>query len=162
MHTKLFRRILVPYDFSEGADRALQEAAMLARQCRGRLRVLHVLAPMPVPLNVPSHAVPDLHDFVPTQKAALERRLRRLLGSRRPPASVSVEVGPPAQRILEAAAHADSIVMGTHGRTGLPHLLLGSVAERVVRHAPIPVLTVRTPRKKRAGAPASRQAKRAA
>jgi nucleotide-binding universal stress UspA family protein len=58
-------------------------------------------------------------------------------------------VGPPAGCILEAARKADAIVMGTLGRTGLPHLLIGSVAERVVRHAPVPVLTVRAPARRR-------------
>ena len=64
------------------------------------------------------------------------------------PVKTWVMVGPPAACILEAARKADTIVMGTLGRTGLPHLLLGSVAERVVRHAAVPVLTVRTRRRR--------------
>lgn len=53
--------------------------------------------------------------------------------------------GPPVQTILAAAPHFDLIVMGTHGRTGLPHVIMGSVAESVVRASPRPVLTVRQP-----------------
>ena len=73
-----------------------------------------------------------------------------LTGRRVRPVKSWVMVGSPATCILDAARKADAIVMGTLGRTGLPHLLLGSVAERVVRHAAVPVLTVRAlARKKR-------------
>lgn len=140
-----FRRILVPHDFSAPADFALRQAAALARAAGGRLRVLHVMEPMYVPINVPSQAMPDPYALVPTQKAALERQVRKVLGAGAPPCTVDVEVGQPTAFILEAARRADSIVMATHGRTGLRHLLLGSVAERVVRASPIPVLTVRPP-----------------
>jgi nucleotide-binding universal stress UspA family protein len=149
MASTLFRRILVPHDFSDAADRALREAAALARAAGGRLHVLHVQEPFYVPINVPSESIPNALDFVPAQRAALERRVEKVLGAAAPPVSVAAEVGQPADVILAAARRADSIVMATRGRTGLPHLLLGSVAERVVRHAPIPVLTVRVPAKAR-------------
>jgi len=154
--TTRFRRIVVPHDFSETADRALSEAAELARMADGRLCVLHVIAPPTMPVDLP---LPDPFALVPGQREALERRVQRVLGPDAPPASVVVEVGVPAERILEAAEHADVIVMGTQGRTGLTHLLLGSVAERVVRTSPIPVLTIRaadeTQRARGRGTPAA-------
>jgi len=70
----------------------------------------------------------------------------------RPPIEVSVVIGDPMDRILAAAKQADLIVMSTAGRTGLSHLVIGSVAEKVVRHARIPVLTLRPGAARRAGA----------
>jgi nucleotide-binding universal stress UspA family protein len=150
MASTLFRRILVPHDFSDAADRALREAAALARETGGRLHVLYVQAPFYVPIHVPLGSIPDAASLTPDQTRALERRVRKVLGSTAPPVSVAVEVAQPAEAILAEARHADSIVMATSGRTGLPHLMLGSVAERVVRHAPVPVLTIRVPPKARA------------
>ena len=63
--------------------------------------------------------------------------------------TVRVDIGDASQRIVEAARRSDSIVMATSGRTGLAHFLIGSVAERVVRHATVPVLTLRVPIRKR-------------
>jgi nucleotide-binding universal stress UspA family protein len=60
------------------------------------------------------------------------------------PCTCRVEIGAPVERILAAARGADTIVMSTLGRTGLPHLVIGSIAERVVRHAPVPVLSLRS------------------
>ncbi|MCW5892704.1 MAG: universal stress protein [bacterium] len=162
MPSSPFRRILVPHDFSAAADHALRQAAALARAARGRLRVLHVLEPMYVPINVPGQALPDPYALVPTQQAALEQHVRKLLGSGAPPFTVEVRVAQPTVAILEAARRADSIVMSTHGRTGLRHLLLGSVAERVVRASPIPVLTVRPTPSRRARKPRPSRTRRAA
>ncbi len=162
MASKLFRRILVPHDFSPAADHALREAAVLARETGGRLQVLHVLEPLYVPINMPSQAMPDPYTFVPGQRSALERHVRKVLGSGPPAVSVVVEVGQPTASILDAARKADSIVMSTHGRTGLPHLLLGSVAERVVRQSPIPVLTVRPRAARRAAKRPATRRRRAA
>lgn len=155
-----FRRILVPHDFSPAADQALRQAAALARAGGGRLRVLHVLEPMYLPVNVPAQALPDPAAFLPDQHAALVRRVQKVLGAGGPPCTVEVVIGQPTSAILERAGRADSIVMSTHGRTGLTHLLLGSVAERVVRASPIPVLTVRP--RSRARKPRAARARRAA
>jgi universal stress protein A len=153
---KLFGRILVPHDFSAPADRALRLAAELARTARGRIVVLHVLPPYPVTGLSPVEGIP----FVPTAglvapaRKRLEERVRRVLGRRADRIDVRVDVGDPTTRILEAANRAGSIVMATEGRTGLSHLLIGSVAEKVVRHSSRPVLTVRgraRPRVRRAG-----------
>src|SRR5205809_6439189 len=75
----------------------------------------------------------------------LEAMVGRVVRGRRLPFECRVHVGGPLERIIDAARGADSIVMSTAGRTGIPRLLIGSVAERVVRHAPLPVLTVRPP-----------------
>jgi len=161
MASTLFRRILVPHDFSDAADRALREAAALARESGGRLHVLYVQEPYYVPINVPTETMPNALEFVPDQKRALERRVQKVLGSKAPPLTIAVEVAQPTSGILAAAAKADSIVMSTHGRTGLSHMMLGSVAERVVRLSPIPVLTIRVPPKAKRGAkrPAARTRK---
>jgi universal stress protein A len=144
----LFRHILVPHDFSEQATVALTTAGRLANEHGGRLTVLHVLVPFYLPADVP-FGMPAPGDLVPEQRQRLERLVTRALGKRRPPVTVRVEIGEAAQHIIEAARRADSIVMATSGRTGLAHLLIGSVAERVVRHATVPVLTLRIPARKR-------------
>ena len=138
---RLFRKILVPYDFSASAHAALATAIGLAQRNGGTLLVMHVISPV-----VPPHGAPLLPSVADREAAAeqLARVVARAVG-RRKLARVRtwVMVGSPAGCILQAAAKADAIVMGTLGRTGLEHLLIGSVAERVVRHATIPVLTVR-------------------
>jgi nucleotide-binding universal stress UspA family protein len=144
----LFRRILVPHDFSTHADRALAVAAALAAEHRGRLLVLHAVAPMmpiaPLPTGGPAPWIPPTN-LVPDTRRELEKRVTRKLRRRnrmlRP--RCQVVMGDPVDRILAAARSADSIVMATSGRTGLSRLLIGSVAERVVRHAPVPVLALR-------------------
>jgi nucleotide-binding universal stress UspA family protein len=70
-----------------------------------------------------------------------------------------VVLGHPVERILDAARRADTIVMATAGRSGLAHLVIGSVAERVVRHAPVPVLTIRPAARRRGGASRGRRAR---
>jgi universal stress protein A len=143
---KLFRRILVPHDFSDHATAALKVAAELAKAHRGRLSVLHVvypyyMAPVGMAEAVPMVPPPDL---VPGLKRRLEKLVRGVVsGARAPRVACRVELGDPTQQILEAARRADSVVMSTEGRTGLGHLLIGSVAEKVVRHSPCPVLTLR-------------------
>lgn len=149
----LFRRILVPYDFSAPARAGLRVAAELAGAARGRLDVLHVLAPYPLTGLTPADGIPYIapEDLAPPVRMRLEKEVRSALGRRRVPARCRVVVGDAAQEIVAAARGADSIVMATAGRTGLEHLLIGSVAEKVVRHASCPVLTIRarSPRRRR-------------
>lgn len=143
----VFRRILVPHDFSDAATHAFRVAIQLARQHRGRLTVLHVVPPYQPVTYVPEVSVwiPDA-DIVKGTRRSLDDLLRReLRGRGAPRARVDVQLGDPATRIAAAAKDADCIVMSTEGRTGLAHLLIGSVAEKVVRHSPVPVLTVRPP-----------------
>jgi len=136
-----FRSILVPVDFSDQSLEALRMARMIARDDLSRLCVLHVAEPL--------HA--DWHaDMTALQKTAhevirnvLEKFVRAEFGDAGPRRHFAQ--GKPVDVIVRYAAkmNADLIVLGTHGRTGLPRVLIGSVAERVVRHAPCPVLVVR-------------------
>ena len=143
----IFKRILVPHDFSPSADAALATAADLAVLHDGVLRVLHVIPPIrPAhgrPLPPPSADVAAARDRLAATVARVtgRRKVRRI--------SIDVMIGPPVACILAAASKSDGIVMGTLGQTGLARLLIGSVAERVVRHAPVPVLTVRASARRR-------------
>ena len=138
---KLFRRILVPYDFSSSAKRALVAAADLAAEHRGRLTVLHAIAPFyPAAEGTPWIPPDDLVAAEHRRLAALVARVTRARGVK---AETRVVIGHPYERIMAAAKRADSIVMATAGRPGLTHLLIGSIAEKVVRHAKVPVLTLR-------------------
>ena len=154
----LFRRILVPHDFSVHATRALRVAADLAARHGGRLMVLHAITPFTPISGFP--AVEEMAWIPPADLVAHERRQLNALVKRTAPArsgvraDVQVIVGDPFLQILEAARGVNLIVMATAGRTGLSHLLIGSVAEKVVRHSPVPVLTLRptgTRTRKKAG-----------
>ena len=146
--TTLFRRILVPHDFSEFADHALDVAADLAAAHRGSITVLHVLTPF---YSGPGYPTQAEIAWTPPAEMAAERRerlarlVRERLGARARRVTCKVATGEALPTILAAARTADSIVMTTLGRTGLAHLLIGSVAEKVVRHATVPVLTLRPP-----------------
>src|SRR5690242_8829290 len=136
--------ILHPTDFSEPSNSALGLACALARDYGARLVVLHVMAP-PVVTSAGGVAAPNPLGL----RAAAQGELDRL---EVPGAGLRVErrlaEGDPTAEILRAAGDTktDLIILGTHGRTGLGRLLMGSVAEQVMRQAPCPVLTVKTPR----------------
>jgi len=136
------RTILHPTDFSEPSDYALRLAVALARDHGARLVLLHVAAPPPAfyseAILIP--APPDPHEEE-------RQRLDRLAVPGEVPTERRVVEGSPAEEVLRSAEDlgVDLIVMGTHGRTGLARLLMGSVAELVVRKAACPVLTVKTP-----------------
>jgi nucleotide-binding universal stress UspA family protein len=142
-----FKKILVPYDFSPSADAALGTALDLAVLHGGTVRVLHVIPPIrPAhgrPLPPPSAEITAVRERLAATvaRAVRRRKVRRVTSD--------VTIGPPVGCILEAAGKADAIVMGTLGQTGLARLLIGSVAERVVRHSPVPVLTVRASARRR-------------
>lgn len=155
---ELFRKILVPYDFSPAAKAALAVADQLAARHRGALTVLHVIAPV-YPVSgfagageLPVWIPPD--DLQAETRARLTEEVGRTLGRRGARAVCKVIVGDPYHCIVAAARRADSIVMGTLGRTGLAHLVIGSVAEKVVRHSPVPVLTLRPAASRKALRPA--------
>ena len=142
------RRILAPTDFSDDSTRAVWYAAELAEKFAAELVLLHVVqdttlvlpdAVMPTPV-----AAPDLDEMTAADRSGLARVVADLnLGRLNP--KTEVRVGTPAAEIDAAAKDlkADLICVSTHGRTGLAHLLLGSVAEKILRHAPCPVLVVR-------------------
>ena len=136
--------ILYPTDFSERSAYAFQVAQALARDAGAKLIVLHVLAPMVIYEGMGATNIP----YQDSEKAAMLARLRQFQVAN-PLVEVEhrVELGDPASVILDLAKEKDCklIVMGTHGRTGLARLLLGSVAEQVVRKAPCPVMTIKSP-----------------
>jgi len=160
---KLFKRILVPHDFSDPATHALRVAAELAAEHRGTLDVLHVLPPFYSGVGFPTQAeiawTPP-PEMVRDLRARLEQLVARKLGRHARIATCRVVLGDPVQSILAAARRADTIVMATLGRTGLAHLVMGSIAERVVRHSPVPVLTVRPSAARRRTSSAKARARR--
>jgi nucleotide-binding universal stress UspA family protein len=141
----LFRHILVPHDFSDAADDALRVAVGLAREHRGRLTVLHVVPPYPVGgFPEPTTTIVTEGQILANARRSLDALVRRQVRGRNAPrVRTKVVPGDPYHQIVDAAAGATSVVMATEGRTGLSHLLIGSVAEKVVRHSPRPVLTLR-------------------
>jgi nucleotide-binding universal stress UspA family protein len=139
------RTILHPTDFSNNAAYALQLACSLARDHGARLIVLHAHRP-PVTVLGGTAAISPLP--IEEEIEDLEAQLQEL---KIPISGITVDrkllQGEPVTSIVEFAQRVpcDLIIMGTHGRRGLRHLLMGSVAEQVVRKAPCPVLTVRVP-----------------
>jgi nucleotide-binding universal stress UspA family protein len=145
--TPIMTRILVPVDFSPGSEHALAYAAALTLRVGAHLGLLHVVED-PTASAWSEYYVPDLARWRADLVAGAEKRIaacRAALTGAPPEIDTAVRVGHAASTIVEFARteRFDLIVMGTHGRTGLTHLLMGSVAERVVRTASCPVLTVR-------------------
>jgi universal stress protein A len=144
---KLFKKILVPIDFSVHSDLAVEVAADLSRHYLASVTLAHVYAPTATALPggfmfLPEPAVDKL--FADLQKG-LDDKQREAEAAGALNVHTQLETGLPASGVcdLAQAGNFDLIVMGTHGRTGLSHALLGSVAERVARLAHCPVLTVR-------------------
>jgi nucleotide-binding universal stress UspA family protein len=141
------RRILVPVDFSDTARKAIQYAAPFAAAFDAEVTLVHVIQPFSVPVEL-GYIPPDLADtqqeLMKSAREELGKICARELGTRSR-YQVQVREGVPWQELVAAARETDTdlIILATHGRTGLKYALLGSVAERVVRHAPCPVLVVR-------------------
>lgn len=137
-------RILVPLDLGESSRRTLDYARTLARPFQASLHVMHVV-PNPYVTMASEAYMPAPQDFLDELESEARHRLNGLLtdGDRAElKAETLVVIGDPLCAIVDHATQEkiDLIVMGTHGRTGVAHLMLGSVAERVVRTAPCPVL----------------------
>jgi universal stress protein A len=140
------QHVLVPTDFSAPAEQALDYAIRLARTFSARLTLLHVIQPIPMGGVDMGVALPEtyLQEVEEAAQGSMEEALARVTAAGLT-AEQLVLYGVPFQEIVETAKarQVDLIVMGTQGRTGLMHVLLGSVAERVVRLAPCSVLVVR-------------------
>lgn len=143
-------RVLVPTDFSPCADQALEYALMLAERFSAIVTVLHVWE---VPQGIGIESMPfvamqgtvvTLMDFVRTEAEKSLAELVARLEQRGVKVESRLVAGYAPMMIIEAQSDFDLIVMGTHGRGVVAHFLLGSVAERVVRKAKIPVLTLRS------------------
>ncbi len=152
-----FTKILSATDFSEDSSLALSFAEELARRFGAEIIVLHVdqpLAPvMATPELGPAMDVGAMSRIAEEQRLLAQRELDKIITRLRDSglkAKSLLKVGSPFLEVIHTAQAegADLIVMGTHGRTGLAHVLLGSVAERVVQKAHCPVLTIRHPDRK--------------
>lgn len=138
------RTILVATDFSKPAEQAFSLAHSLAKERGAKVVVLHVSTPPPIVL--PEGVITDVN--VAYYLTGIRKQLAEV---RSPGGDVVVEhrleQGDPAETVIRVAdeVKADWIVIGTHGRTGLMRLLMGSVAEQILRRAKCPVLTLRTP-----------------
>jgi universal stress protein A len=135
------QHILVPVDFSPDAERALDYAIALARQFQAHLTLLHIIH-IPVTTDV------DLSSYYGEMETSAQQGMaanQKRVADAGLTADIAIMRGTPFREIVDVAGNqrVDLIVMGTHGRTGLQHLLLGSVAERVVRLAPCPVMVTR-------------------
>jgi universal stress protein A len=137
-----FKKILAPVDFDPSSLTALDLAAKVVKQTDGTVFVLHI-----VPVEMDVSGMPQYVDLIKRQESLDRDKLSAI--ARQHLADVKWEIldqmGPPAEVIVEVAAKisADLIVMVTHGRRGLARLVEGSVAEKVLRSAPCPVLAVR-------------------
>lgn len=148
--TMAIRKILVPTDYSEHSRHALSTAVEFARVSGAEIEILHV---WDRPSYVPDTVTVRQHDgstlsLVEMIRENAEREMDNFVVQAKLPADLRVERrlagGDPAATIVGELerGHHDLVVIGTHGRTGFRHLLLGSVAEKLVRLSPVPVLTV--------------------
>jgi nucleotide-binding universal stress UspA family protein len=137
----LFSRILCPIDFSPNSVAALEIARQMGVRSKGALILLYVV-PQPIEVGQPIllEPIPGM-DPVEKLKTLAISKLNGTI-----PYEIDVVMGDAASEIIDAVGrhHCDAVVMATHGRTGLKHLFLGSVAERVVRESAAPVLTIRS------------------
>jgi glycine betaine transporter len=140
------KHILVPTDFSAYADQALEYATQLAQQLQARLTLLHIIdtAPLGVVEGAAMLPLSYWQELETGIEQIMEESLKRLQDVGLQGETLIVH-GVPFESIIKTAQDrgTDLIVMGTHGRTGLTHALMGSVAEKVVRLAPCPVLVTR-------------------
>lgn len=142
------RRILYPSDFSPASRPAFKRAVELAKSLRSQLLIVHVMAPPPI-IGEGYITPATVETLLQSQRHAAQRQLRVLVARAKAAgvrvSSLLVETGMTHEQIVRVARRkrADMIVMGTHGRTGLTRLLLGSVANHVIATARCPVLTVR-------------------
>ncbi len=137
-----FKRILVPVDFDSSSMKAVELAGKLAKQNAGTVSILHI-----VPVEMDVSGMPKYTELIKQQENLDREKLLAVAKQHLPEGSYEIldEMGPPAEVIARVASRlpADLVVMVTHGRRGLARLVEGSVAEKVLRSAPCPVLAIR-------------------
>jgi nucleotide-binding universal stress UspA family protein len=147
MPTVSLKKILVPQDFSEYSLHALRYAVTFAELFKSELIVLHIVEPIvyPADFSFGQVSIPAMEEEI---RKHSEEQLNELVEKEIPAgirATPIIRVGKPFIEIVEVAKgeNADLIVISSHGRTGMDHVLFGSTADKVVRKAPCPVLTIR-------------------
>ena len=143
----MFKAILFATDFSESSEHAFQYALSLARKFESRLGIIHVINE-PVDLRgfyVPHISFDKLEEEIEQGACKLMEKFCRSQAQDYTKIESFVVPGIPYDEIIKKAEEidADLIILGTHGRTGLDHVLFGSTAEKVVRKSPVPVMTIR-------------------
>lgn len=146
MHIEM-KRICVATDFSKPANRAFQYALVFAGQFKAELHLLHVIEDIIPTVPEPGLAMLPTQEIMNSLRKASEDGMKKVLAEHDAKGIAVKQVireGVPFREVCDYAKKEsiDLVIVGTHGRSGLTHLLLGSVAERVVRSAPCPVLTV--------------------
>jgi nucleotide-binding universal stress UspA family protein len=143
------KNILVPIDFSDYSKNALRYAVEFAEIFKAKLFLVYVIEPMiyPTDFSIGQVAIPAVENDL---SARAEEELNNLVKTEingRVESQIIIKSGKPFLEIIETAAELDIdlIIIATHGHTGVEHLLFGSTAEKVVRKAPCPVLTLREP-----------------
>jgi nucleotide-binding universal stress UspA family protein len=143
-----YKKVLFCTDFSKISDCAFDYAFGIAKRDEGMLYILHVIPSTPQQYHLERHLTKKQLDDI---KATLEEDRKRMFNEKylnfirdKTKAKIVIETGDEAEKILEFVQKEkmDIIVIGTHGRTGIEHVFLGSVAEKVVRQSPIPVFVI--------------------
>jgi universal stress protein A len=143
--TAPIKKILVPVDFSSYSDRVLDYATTIAQGFKARVILMHVIEPFHYSVTDTLNVV-DHDRALKTIAASLLDNSCKMLHKRGLSVDIHLASGSPHREIVKKShlEKVNMIIMGTHGRTGLEHILFGSVAEKVLRMAPCPVLTVRS------------------
>jgi len=143
------KKILVPIDFSDYSKNALRYAVEFAEIFKAKIFLVYVIEPMiyPTDFSIGQVAIPAVENDMSTRAEVELNNLVKAEINGRTESQIIIKSGKPFIEIIEAAAELDIdlIIIATHGHTGVEHLLFGSTAEKVVRKAPCPVLTLREP-----------------
>lgn len=146
---ELIKNILVPIDFSDYSKNALRYAAQFAKQFNAKIFLVYVVEPMiyPADFSMGQVAIPSMDSDLQNRASQELKALAKNFIESTTNSETLIKTGKPFVEINETAKEvdADLIIMATHGHTGVEHLLFGSTAEKVVRKAPCPVLTLREP-----------------
>lgn len=143
------KKILCPIDFSEHSMEALENAVELAQNLDAKLVLVHVISPIPV-VPTPSHPSEfNITSYREMLEESSTKTMDTIINDNIPgdlECQKVIRSGDPAQEIDQVAKdeNVDLLVISTHGRSGLKHLLFGSVAEKIIRHTPCPVLTIKS------------------